>query len=290
MIDMFKVPNDDQSLRISMENLKLRDNQEEEYVSRNQYHLVRGRIDQLIDEEPSVGQADGAWNGMRSAEAQPDETEKLEQVNRRRRTLTEKGREYRILILDKKKSSLVSRIIRKSSEIDDLMYSYQNATTVKEELAQLNDIYKLIVEIIDEMTEIDVNYSKELWFAKFDEKIFSFKHKVHNWLREGQNGAKRETGSKSSGSRAKSSGSSRSTGSRSSRMSSKEKTMQEKLRGKTRKHTWDGPLLTEQRDQRKNYVILRDRHQRDKKTVNNKGIKMIIQSALNIGNQNEMIH
>ena len=40
--DLFKVPSDDQSLRISMDNLKLRDNQEEEYVSRNQYHLVRG--------------------------------------------------------------------------------------------------------------------------------------------------------------------------------------------------------------------------------------------------------
>ena len=59
---------------------------------------------------------------MRSAEAQPDETEKLEQVNRHRRTLTEKGKEYRISILDKKKSSLVSRIIRKSSKINDLMY------------------------------------------------------------------------------------------------------------------------------------------------------------------------
>ena len=59
---------------------------------------------------------------MRSAEAQPGETEKLEQVNRRRRTLTEKGKEYRISILDKKKSSLVSRIIRKSSKINDLMY------------------------------------------------------------------------------------------------------------------------------------------------------------------------
>ena len=44
--------------------------------------------------------------------------------------MTEKGREYKILMLDKKKSSLVSRIIRKLSEIDDLMYSYQNATTV----------------------------------------------------------------------------------------------------------------------------------------------------------------
>ena len=44
--DMLKVQSDDQSVRISMENLKLKDNQEE-YVSRNQYHLVRGQINQL---------------------------------------------------------------------------------------------------------------------------------------------------------------------------------------------------------------------------------------------------
>ena len=115
--DMFKVLSNGQSLRIIKENMKLKDNHEEEYVSRNQYHLVRGQIYQLIDEEPSVSQADGASIGIHySAEAQPDETEKVEQMNKRRRTLTEKGREYRISILDKKKSSLVSRIIRKSSE------------------------------------------------------------------------------------------------------------------------------------------------------------------------------
>ena len=205
---MFKVPSSDQSLRIGMEKLKLKDSHEEEYVSRNL----------------------GACNGMHSAEAQPNETEKVEQVNRRRRKLPEKGREYRISILGKKKSSMVSRVIRKSSEINDMLYSYQNATTVKEELAQFNDIYKLIVEINDEMTKIDVNYSEDLWFAKTDEKVFSFKHKIHNCLREGKNGAKRERGLKSSGSRLKSSGLSRSTGSRSSRMPSKEKAMQEKLR------------------------------------------------------------
>ena len=55
---------------------------------------------------------------MRSAKAQPDETEKLGQVNRRCRTLAEKETEYRISVLDKKKSSLVSRIIRKSSKIN----------------------------------------------------------------------------------------------------------------------------------------------------------------------------
>ena len=72
-------------------------------------------------------------------------------------------------------------------------------------MAQLNNIYKLIVEINDEMTKIDVNYSEELWFADIDEKLFSFKHKVHNWLREGENGVKRERVSKSSGLRSQSS-------------------------------------------------------------------------------------
>ena len=48
-------------------------------------------------------------------------------------------------------------------------------------------------------------------------------------------------------------------------------------------------MLTEQRDQRKSYVILRDRHQRDKKTGKKEGIEMTTtQSALNIGNQNEL--
>ena len=78
------------------------------------------------------------------------------------RSLTEKEREYRISILDQKKSSLVYIIIGKSSQINDLLYSYQNVLTVKEVLTQLNDIYKPVVEINDEMTEIDENYSEKL--------------------------------------------------------------------------------------------------------------------------------
>ena len=71
-------------------------------------------------------------------------------------------------------------------------------------MAELNDIYKLRVN--DEMTEIDVNYSEEFWFAEIDKKVFFFKYKIHNWLREGENSVKRERGPKSSGSRLKSSG------------------------------------------------------------------------------------
>ena len=37
-----------------MEDLKLKYNQEREYVSQNQYHSVRGQINQLIDEKRSA--------------------------------------------------------------------------------------------------------------------------------------------------------------------------------------------------------------------------------------------
>ena len=87
-------------------------------------------------------------------------------------------------LLEKRRSELVSRVIRKSSEIDGLKYSFQNGIAVKEELQQLNDMFKMLVEIHEELENIDDQYTEELWFEDIDQKVFSFKHKVHNWLRE----------------------------------------------------------------------------------------------------------
>ena len=69
------------------------------------------------------------------------------------------------------------RTIRKSSEIDDRMYSYQNSITVKKELAQLNDMCRMLVEIHEEQEEIDEEYDDEMWFDDMDRKI---------WLKEGE--------------------------------------------------------------------------------------------------------
>ena len=66
------------------------------------------------------------------------------------------------------------------------MYSYQNSITVKEELAQLNNMFRMLVEIHEEQEGIDEEYDDEIWFDDMDQKIFSFKHKVHNWLKEGE--------------------------------------------------------------------------------------------------------
>ena len=72
-----------------------------------------------------------------------------------------------------------SKVIRKSSVVDDLMYSFQTGITVKEELQQLNDMLKMVVEIHEELENIDDQYTDELWFEDIDQKLFSFMCKVH---------------------------------------------------------------------------------------------------------------
>ena len=99
--------------------------------------------------------------------------------------MTDEGREYRKKILDKKRTNLVSRMIRKSSEIDVLLYSHQNGVIVKEPLAQLSDIFNLIEDINQEMVELDDKYTEESCFTDTDEKVFSINHKIHSWLIEG---------------------------------------------------------------------------------------------------------
>ena len=48
--------------------------------------------------------------------------------------------------------------------IDVLLYSHQSDVLVKEELAQLSDIFKLIEDINQQMMELNNNYTEEPWF------------------------------------------------------------------------------------------------------------------------------
>lgn len=118
---MFKVQSDDQSLKISMESMKLKENQEEEYPRRNQYHSTTGEINQVTDHGASVSQGGGVWHGLDIKWVQQNETEKVEKIKSCERQLIEKGREYRIEIIYKNKSSLISGIIRKLNYISQVL-------------------------------------------------------------------------------------------------------------------------------------------------------------------------
>ena len=172
------VSRENHNLRISMENLRQRDDcQSEQHIRGSHQVSLRGQSSQLVD-----GQSNQAKDILKQLEVSAAHPEEVGSMDKRQRKMTDKGREYRNGILDKKRTNLMSRIIRKSSEINVLLHSHQNDVTVKEELAQLNGIFKLIEDISQEMIELDDNYTEELRFTNSDEKVFSFKQKVHNWL------------------------------------------------------------------------------------------------------------
>ena len=106
--------------------------------------------------------------------------------------MTKKGRECHLSTLKNYHARLVSRLLRKSSKIDDLMYSYQNSITVKEELAQLNGMFKMLVDIHEEFELIDKEHTNDISFDDIDQKVFSLKHKLHNWLKEEEKKHKRD--------------------------------------------------------------------------------------------------
>lgn len=62
-------------------------------------------------------------------------------------------RKYRLSDLKELRTKLASKVMRKPSEIIDLIYSYQRMITVRKELAQLNVMFKLLVETQEECQE-----------------------------------------------------------------------------------------------------------------------------------------
>ena len=88
-------------------------------------------------------------------------------------------------------------------------------------------MFRMLVEIHEEQEEIDGEYDDEIWFDDLDQKILSFKHKVHNRLKEGEKIRKSDQVSKCS-SKSSPEHSSKSSPSAKSRSSTKAKATEEK--------------------------------------------------------------
>ena len=102
-------------------------------------------------------------------------------TKKRDRKLIAKGLEYQLSLLREKKRRLEARLTRKAAAIEDLLYSSKNFVTVKEELAQYDDIFKLIIENHEEHCKIlkpEEQANEEDHFEDVDQRVFIFKHKV----------------------------------------------------------------------------------------------------------------
>ena len=137
--------------------------------------------------EAAVGK-DG--NEMENGDTQKDEKERtLLDLGRRRKKLTEKGVNFKLSTLLSKRNRMNSRLLRQSSAIQDLMYSAKNMVTVEEEIAQFDYIFKQLMLVHQEyhsLLDEEEKPTDEEWFEEVDERVFTFKHQVHNWLRDAE--------------------------------------------------------------------------------------------------------
>ena len=81
------------------------------------------------------------------------------------------------------------RIIRKSSAADSLLYSSRNAETVREQMQQINDMFKQLMDVYKEynsLLPLEAQEDDENWFHDIDADMLVFKQNIHNWIREAE--------------------------------------------------------------------------------------------------------
>ena len=75
------------------------------------------------------------------------------------------------------------RVIRKSSAVDSLLYSSRNVETVKEQMLQIDDMFKQLIDVHKEynsLLSLEAQEDDEKWFDDIDAYMLVFKQKIHN--------------------------------------------------------------------------------------------------------------
>ena len=79
------------------------------------------------------------------------------------------------------------RVIRKSSAADSLLYSSRNVETVKEQMLQIDDMFKQLIDVHKEynsLLSLEAQEDDEKWFDDIDADMLVFKQKIHNRIRD----------------------------------------------------------------------------------------------------------
>ena len=139
--------------------------------------------------------------------------------------------------MKERRRKINGRLIRKFKTIEDLLFLIQNAVIVEEELGQFKDLFKMMLSLHEERNGLlhqEEGQQDDEWFDEIDAQAFSFKRKIHVWLREvSEKKQSRRSSSKGSISSSSKSGRSKSLkGSKFSRetKSSKEKEIEDKTK------------------------------------------------------------
>ena len=88
--------------------------------------------------------------------------------------------------LEERRRKLQSRLLRKSSEVDELLYSVRNNEAVREQMLQIDGVFKMFIEVhrkCNFLLPLEMQEQNKDWFDDIDEKM-PFKNKIHNWIKD----------------------------------------------------------------------------------------------------------
>ena len=110
-------------------------------------------------------------------------------VEKRKHKPTPRWLQYQSGQLQERRTMLNRRIIRKSSAVDSLLYSSRNVEAVREQMLQIHDMFKQMMEVHKEynsLLPLKVQEDDEKWFDDIDADMLVFKQKIHNWIKEAE--------------------------------------------------------------------------------------------------------
>ena len=88
--------------------------------------------------------------------------------------------------MKEKRQKMCSRLLRKCEVFEDLLYSSRNMIAVKEEMSQLNDMFKLLMSLHQEyraMLSEKEQIKNDDWFNLVDEEVLALKREMNLWLK-----------------------------------------------------------------------------------------------------------
>ena len=95
-------------------------------------------------------------------------------ISSRTTKLNEKGLQYRLELLRERRSKVHGNLLRKASMIDQITYSWVNATVIREEMGQFNDTMKLFLPTHEKYQSLLTNEEQATdseWYDKFSQVV-----------------------------------------------------------------------------------------------------------------------
>ena len=158
----------------------------------------------------------GIENLLCSINSNPEVGNSFDGITKRSKKQTEKGLACSLQVLFEKRKRSLSRLQRKSENINTLIQSKLNVQTVNEEFNQYDDLLKMFLDTRYQYHSKLVDFQQiedSNWFDEVDQNIFTFKHLVHNYIQDNEESCSRKSSKSSKSKKSSVSSGSRSSGS-----------------------------------------------------------------------------